>query len=389
MSENINSKIKNNAIYSYLLPIINIVLFFNKNNPYINHPLVKNHSKTAILLHFKIILFYIIFIHFWIFESNNIFGYWLNFIIYDIILIIIFLFSIMWVYKAYKWEMYKITENLIMKKYVSEISIEINQDTKISEKDKLSIVLSHIPFIGYIIGSKIKSKTIENILKINLFVSIIIFLLLLIWKYNLISLLSLLYIIYCCFIAINLYIKDELLVINLPYYFLPKGKIRLQKNIIKYLKNYIKWDFIEFNKIQKEALEKEELEKKEDENIIKELKDYDKKYLIYLPIINLLLIKKLDTKKRFHIINGLVISFIAILLINLNLFWYINSDLFLFLLFPICFGIWKINDNTYKMPYIYETYLLLKKIASIISFGYSDIKRRKNEVKEVNIKIKD
>ncbi|MDF1682352.1 MAG: hypothetical protein P1U46_00875 [Patescibacteria group bacterium] len=41
------------------------------------------------------------------------------------------------------------------------------------------------------------------------------------------------------------------------------------------------------------------------------------------------------------------------------------------------------------MPYIYETYLLLKKIASIISFGYSDIKRRKNEVKEVNIKIKD
>ncbi|MDF1682354.1 MAG: hypothetical protein P1U46_00885 [Patescibacteria group bacterium] len=76
--------------------------------------------------------------------------------------------------------MYKITENLIMKKYVSEISIEINQDTKISEKDKLSIVLSHIPFIGYIIGSKIKSKTIENILKINLFVSIIIFLLLLI-----------------------------------------------------------------------------------------------------------------------------------------------------------------------------------------------------------------
>jgi len=49
--EHIKDKIKNNAIIAYLFIFVNITFLFNKNNALLNNDFVKNHTKTAILIH--------------------------------------------------------------------------------------------------------------------------------------------------------------------------------------------------------------------------------------------------------------------------------------------------------------------------------------------------
>jgi hypothetical protein len=51
LEENIEDKIKNNAIIAYLFILVNITFLFNKSNRLLDNSFVKNHTKTAILIH--------------------------------------------------------------------------------------------------------------------------------------------------------------------------------------------------------------------------------------------------------------------------------------------------------------------------------------------------
>lgn len=387
MVNHINEKIKTNAILSYIMPIINIMFLFNKDNEYINHKLVKSHTKVAVFLHIITIVSYLTLISFWLVSNIDLWIISLNNLILDIILLFVVLIIFRWMNLAYKWEEYNFLNFINSKKL---ISIENNEEVKVKEeKEKLNIILSYIPFVWYIVWSKNNWNYYEDILKVNLFVTVLILIIAIFWLYNLLSLFLLAYIIFISYVWINLFIKDELLEIKLPYYFLPKWKIKLQKNLLEYIYNYIKWDFKSFESIKNknEKLEQEEKQKSADQ--LEKLEIFKRKNLIYIPFVNFFLLKAINSKSRFHMQNSIMITIILVLITNAVIFNILNPVFYITVLFPICFGIWKISEDNYKMPYISQMYRLLIKLVKLLSFGYKDIKRRKNEVKITSYKIKD
>lgn len=385
MNENIDKKIIINAISSYLMVFVSWLFLFNKENKYINNNFVKKHTKSALIIHLLLIINYIIFIYNWLWNKIEIFSIDLNIIIANVIFIGIISLFITWIYKAFKWEEFRIWEFIKTNK---SISLDINNDSKFDEKDKLTIVLSYIPFIWYIVWSKFKNDKILDILKLNLFFSIIIFILYFFNYINLANLLLLSYIVFVSFIWVNLFTRDELIRIKLPSVFLPKSKLKFQKSILIYLRNYIKWDFKEFSIIRQEVEKKElEINNKNKEEIEKLENLKVNQYLIYIPIINFIFLKKINTKYRFHIINWLVISFLFITLLLLNVIWLINTKILILILFPITFGLWMLEVKNYRMPYIYEIYELYKKIINIFLKSKKEIEKRKKEIKEVSYKI--
>ncbi|MDD2907620.1 MAG: hypothetical protein PHH98_03180 [Candidatus Gracilibacteria bacterium] len=385
MSENINQKVINNAISAYLMVFISWLFLFNKDNENINNSFVKNHTKSAMAIHMMIIINYIIFISYSIFGSLSVFGYSLNIIIANIIFILIGIVFVNGIYHASKGNEFKIGGFI---KTTKGISLDLNNDKNFDEHDKLNILLSHIPFLGFMVGAKFKNEKIENILKLNLFISLILSLIYIFGHNNIVNFLSLIYIIYIVFAGVNLYVREELVTINLPYYFLPKGKLFLQKVLFKYLKNYFKGEFRDFEKIKEEQKIRENEIERIDLEKIKELNDVQlSKKLIYIPILNFIFLFQKENKYSFHIRNALTLDLILIILVILIFFSIISAKWLLILLFPICFGLGKLSETYYKMPYIYEIYRFIHYIKNLFHKSKSELKKRKNEVIEVNLKV--
>lgn len=386
MSKNVEQKTINNAIAAYLMVFISWLLLLNKDNKYINNDFVKNHTKSSIIIHIMFLINYIIFISNWLLYQIEIIWYWINIIIANIIFLALIWLSILWIYKSSKWEMFYIWNFIKTNK---NIKLEVTNEVNYDEKDKLSIILSYIPFIWYIIWSKYENNSIKNIIKLNLLISIIIYLFFIFWYNNLTSLFVLWYTIFIIFVWINFFSRNELINFELPYYFLPSWKIILQKTIIKYIYNYLKWNFDNFENTKKSIIQKQETIKEKEINEIKKLNNIKiNKTLIYIPFINLIFLKEFNSKYHLHIKNWLVITLIFTLLIILNIFNIIYSTLFISILFPISFGIWKLHNEYYKMPYIYEIYQLIEKIIKYFKKTKKILKEKHNEENNLNLKVK-
>ena len=385
MQEKIEQKSINNAISAYLMIIASWLFLLNKDNKHINNDFVKKHTKSAIILHILFIAIYIIFIFNWLFNNIEIFSYWLNIIIADISFIWLFVIMIAWIFKASKWESFNIWSFI---KASKSISLDTNQ-SKLAEKDKLTLVSSYIPFVWYIIWSKYDNKQIKDILTFNLFISLVITITYILWYWNLSTVLLLIYIIYWVFVWVNLFSRDELTSISLPDIFSPNSKLILQKNIVKYIKHYIKWDFKEFNKIVEQSkIEKENTDKIESEEINNLASIKIPEILIYIPYINLFTIFLKENNNKLHITNWLTITFISFLMIISDIFWYLPTKSLLLLLFPICFGLWNLSIKYYKMPFIYEISLFFKNFKKIFIKSKKSLKEKSKEVNETNLKVK-
>ncbi len=390
-SKIITKKSKGNAISAYLMIFISWLFLFNKVNPEINNSFVKAHTKTAMLIHFWFLITYIIFISNSVFASYSIIWFWINNIITDIIYLFLLVLLIIWIYKAKNWETFNLSKKLNISK--TKNVLDIDWDWKITEKEKITIILSYIPFIWYFIYWKYQNnKVIQDAVRLNIIISLII-LLLFIYSYNnLVALFSLAYIIYITFVWITLFGIEELITIRLPEILSPN---KLYVNTIifsKYLKSYFSSKkFKSFDIIKKEVLEKNKIELLENEKDFKTKKDFKiSKFLIYIPFINLIFLFFKNTKYSFHIINWSIITLISILIITLNLLWYINVNLIILLLFPIMFWIWNLNYKlAYKIPFIFDIYLLFKNIVSIFKTSSKKIKEKKAEENEVSLKPKE
>lgn len=386
MSENLNQKIINNAVSAYLMLFISWMLLLNKTNPYINNDFVKNHTRSSIVIHIMIILNTLIFLFYKLFWNIVLFWFNLNIIIANIIFFLIWIIFINWIYHAILWKEFKIW-NFIQK--TKWISLDINNDNNFDEKDKLNVLLSHIPFIWFIVWSKINNEKIENIIKLNLFISVIICLIYILWYNNITSIFVLFYIIFIVFSWVDLYSRDEIISINLPYYFLPRWKIILQKVLFKYFLNYFKWDFKNFEELKIKQFDKYNEIKKIDLEYLNNKENLKlSKNLIYIPILNFIFLFQNENKYSIHIRNWIIISILVIILIILNLTMIISSKWLILILFPICFWLWKLNDITYRMPYIYEIYRSYKYILHFFYKSKKQIKEKSNEVKELNLKVK-
>jgi hypothetical protein len=74
-------------------------------------------------------------------------------------------------YKAHNGELFTIGDILHLTK--TKNFLEIGRQEHLDEKDKVSLIMSFVPFLGYFIYAKHKdSETMVNATKVNLFVSI-------------------------------------------------------------------------------------------------------------------------------------------------------------------------------------------------------------------------
>ncbi len=390
-NQNISEKSKWNAISAYLMIFISWLFLFNKQNPEINNPFVRAHTKTAMLIHFWFLLTYIVFISNWVLAWYSILWFWINNIITNIIYIFLLVLLIIWIYNASHWKSYNISKNLNISKNKNILDIDWNW--KITEKEKITIILSYIPFIWYYIFWKYsKNQTILNATKINLIVSLIITLLFIFWYTNLATLFSLAYIVFITFIWITLFSINELITINLPEIFSPSKIYLLSIVLLKYLKNYFNSNnFKTFDTIKNEIILKQNQEFEKDEKELKTKKDIKlPKELIYIPFLNLIFLFFKNTKYSFHIINWLIITLLLTISFILNKTWYMNINLNILFLFPILFWLWNLKYKlAYKIPIIFDIYILFKNLVSIFKTSKKVIKEKKAEEKEISLKPKE
>jgi hypothetical protein len=386
MPEEITTKIKNNAIITYLLIWFSWFFLFNKDKN-INNPFVRSHIKSSIVLHIFIILIYIVFIHFDFLWRITIFSKWLNIFIANILFIFTWILIVRGIYSAWQWKEQKIWNSI---KISSWISLDLNNDNIFDEKDKLTIILSYIPFIWYITGSKFDNKFIQNILKLNLLISLILSIIYIYNYENIFLLFGLIYIIFIAFSGVYLYGTNWIVLINLPDYFSPKWLLEALKNFWKYLFYYFWWNFKEFSIVVAETEEKNlQVTTKELEEL-KSVPSLNKKwlkYLIYVPIVNLAFLFIKESNYKYHIKNWLALSFVFIIFFILKFFGYFYLETSMLFLFPIAFWFWMLPLKYYKMPFIYDLYRWLARIKQIFMKTKKIIKEKSSENHEENIKV--
>ncbi|MCD5380740.1 hypothetical protein LR004_02330, partial [Candidatus Gracilibacteria bacterium] len=367
MPETIHKKTINNAISAYLMLLISGAFLFNKDNEYLNNSFVKSHTKIAFLIHISFLINYVIFISFSFLKEYSILEYSINYILASSIFCILFLALLYGIYKASRSEVFKISDFLTLGK--TEKIVDVDGDAQLDEKDKLTLILAQIPFVGYIIHGKfLNQKSVKDIVFLNMLVTVIIVIIYILGYTNVALLFMLGYIIFGVFASINILVNDTIIGVKLDFLPNPEEKITLTKSFFKYLKNYSSGkEFIGITQLKEEQRAKRRNEEAFNSKILEDKKDVAfPKALIYLPIINLFTLKFLDTKQRFHIINGTIITLLLIIILVLNYFYILPSTFALLLLFPITFGLGYIDSRpAYKMPYIYEIYETLIKIKNI------------------------
>lgn len=387
LSNSIEQRIKNNAVISYLYIIINISFLIWKNNKLINNNFVKSHTKSAILIHLLFLINTIVFSIYWLPLYYEIMWYTINDIIAISIYLVLFWILLFWMYKAYSGKEFILSDL----NWKDNISLEVDSETNFSEKDKLSIILSRIPFVWFYISWQFKkNKLIKNNIKLNLLVTSIISVLYIYESIQLASLLLLVYIIFITFTAINIFIRNKTISINLDNILLPN---EILNNIIiwyKYLLNYFKKenDFVNFNLIKDKFLKEKEIKDNKLETILNTKSSFKlNNNIIYIPFVNLITIFNLDVKEKIHILNWLIITLIISILI---LSFWINNSYQIILLFPIAFWLWYLNAwiLNYKIPIIYNIFSLINNIFLFFITVFNKVKKIKNTQTEVNLKVK-
>lgn len=388
ISNNVSKKERWNAKVAYLMIFFSGLLLFNKQ---INTLFVKWHIKSSMLIHLWFLITYIIFISNWLFRGINIFWIWLNNIITSLIFLILLLILLIWIYKANKWLTFNISKWINI--YKQEKILDLNWDWQISEKEKLTILLSFVPFIWFLLFWRYKDNAIiQTSTRTNIIISLTISLLFIFWHWSLASIFLLVYTIVITFIWINLFSRDELLQIKLPEILSPeKGYIwfiALKDYLIWYIKD--NW-FKSFSETHKNISDKIKNSEKETLKLLEEKKDFRfPKILLYIPIVNLITIFKKNTKYSVHKANWLMITVLMIIGLILSYFWYITYKINILYLFPILFSIWYLNNRlAYKIPIIYNIYELFIKIFWLLKWWTKKINDKRKEENEVTLKVKN
>jgi len=389
MEPEIHQKSKNNAISAYLMLFISGLFIFNKSNEYINNNFVKSHTKVAFLIHISFLLNYIVFISFDFLKNYAILWYSINYILASAIFTLLFVILLFWIYKASQSKSFKLWDFLSI--WHKKKIIDINWDNKLDEKDKLTLILAHIPFIWYIVNWKYyKNPTLKNIVSFNLLVSFIITLIYIMWYKNVSLILLLPYIIFTVFSSINIVKFQTIFWITIDFIPMPENKINNFKALLKYIKNYFwKWEFIWITKLKFLEKERKIEEERNNDVLLNKLPNIKiPKILIYIPIVNIITIFFTKTKQKFHIINWLILTLIFIILLILNYYYIIDPKINLLLLFPIFFWIWYIDSRlAYKMPFVFDIFELLNNFRKFFIRTNKKVQEIKNEMHEQNIKV--
>ncbi|MDD4151723.1 MAG: hypothetical protein PHR68_03855 [Candidatus Gracilibacteria bacterium] len=384
----IDIRTRNNALSSYLLIGICATFFFVKGNPSLDNDFVKSHTKTALLLQLFLVITWFLFIHLSLFSGFNFLNYGLNEIISIILFLFIFAFMLYGIYKASSGEYFTIKD--FGKITRTKDLIELNEGIEMNEKDKMTLILSHIPFIGFIVYGKyyeFRNSILDNITKLNNYSSFLIIFIYILGYHNIANIFLLFYILYIVYSSVLLVVNGTIINLNLKYLPETKDYILFIKTLGIYLKNYFT-SFRKFSVIKEEIINENNLKEKEYLeylNTKKELKVSP--YLIYFPILNILFLLFKGTKYENHIKNGFSINLFLVLIFIFNFFGYISFNLALLLIFPIVWGRAYIKRLEYKIPVLRDFYEMLENIINSILELLHLAKNKHKEEKEISFKI--
>ncbi len=351
-----NKKIIANAVSAYFMIFVSLLFLVSKDNKYLNNSFVKSHTKTAFIIHMMFLFTYIIFVWFGFGKEFSILGYGVNTILASVIFILLLAMLLYGIYRANKWEILTADELLTLSRQEKLVETEKKQ---FNEQEKVSIILSYIPLLGYIIyGQNYKNPILKNINKTALIAGVLIAILFVFSSNNLALLFTLLYIFFVVFSCIILISKDELVKLNLDIVPTPKEKLILLKSLGKYMKKYLSWkDFTEIKTIMAAETKSAEEDEKKNETLLNKFKSVSlPEKLIYIPFFVVFYLPQLQSQHKIHIKNSLWIT----LLIWIS--WWIfgiNSLVPALAVFPISYGIWYIDRIGYKMPFAYDVYEII------------------------------
>lgn len=386
----ISSTIRGNAFSAYLMILVCIFLLFNTENKNINHPFVKAHVKAAFSLHIGFFVTYFIFISQQLFAEYSFWGISVADIIAKSILFFFLGLLVIWMYRALKWNSFHIIDTIYKQK--SWNLLDINRDNSVDEKDKLGVIISYIPFIWLIhLWKYIDSPIINHATRINIFFSTLASLF---WYFNFSSvfyLLLLWYSIFVVFIGINLFIRNELIELQIPKVLSFSDSESFFIILCKYIKNYFSNnDFITFNKLSEQYNKaKQEQQIVQNKEILNLPTNNLAKFLIYIPFINIIFLFIKDEKYKYHIRNALILNMILLIAILFDIFGSTSSWIYVFFIFPILFGIGQLKNNiAYKMPYVYWITKIFIKIKSIFIKTNQKIQQERKKEVEIIGKVK-
>lgn len=360
-----NSKIIWNAISAYFMIFVSGMFLFNRSNPLLSNQFVKKHTKSALMIHLGFLITYMIFISYSIWSGITLWSFSLNYIIASVFCIILLGMLLFWVFKASKWEMFKIWEIIKVSKVESVIDIN-HESTNLDERAKLDILLSYIPFFSFYLYPKHKNNPyIIHWSRWTLFITIILIILYNFGHDNIVVFITLIYTIYVVFVGLNLFTTGNIIQIRFSNIFSPEYKFQYTHALCRYLKDYIKWqELLSVDKYLQEIQEENKAVKLIDNDKMLSLENLKlPKFAIYIPFLNLLYIFVKENKYSTHIRNWVVISILFILTILLLKFTVLSYwFLYLFIIISI-YWIWNIHAQpVYKMPYIYMFYTVFVKI---------------------------
>jgi len=383
-----NSKIIWNAISAYFMIFVSGMFLFNKNDPLLSNKFVKQHTKSALLIHLGFLISYITFISYWIWTSINIWSFALNYIIASILCIILLWMLLFWVFRASKWNTFAIWE--IIKVSKVQWVVDINKETTdLDERAKLDILLSYIPFVSFYLSPKHwDNQFIKHWSRWTLFLTVILILLYNFWYNDIVMFITLVYTVYVVFIGLNLFTTWNIIQIRFSNIFSPAYKFQYTQALCRYFKNYIKWNNLDPVNTYLEEIKNEYKTLEDSDNdkvlVLPDLKL--PKFAIYIPLLNLLYIFVKENKYSTHIRNGIVISILFIITVLLIKFTTLNYGLlYLFVIISI-YWIWTIhNQPVYKMPYIYMFYTALMKVTG----KTKEANAKYNVEKNITLKVED
>ena len=344
---------------------VSSMFLFNKTNPLLNNDFVKQHTKSAFIIHLGFLMSYLIFIFYWLADSIQIFGFSMNVILASAICIVLFLLMLFAIYKANKWEYFSIWEILTIKDTTQSFWFS-QQDTQLEERDKLTLFLSYIPFIwAYIYTQNRHNIYVEHASRLNTFMTVVFILLFAFGLNNLALAAILVYIIYIVFVSTYLFINNTVFQIHLPLTFSAEKKYIFTHAIGKYLKHYFSGKDIQslshyYSELTQIYKQKEELNLQN----INKLKNYRfPKIFLYIPGINIFFFFARKTNMVFHYTNGVIISILFFLSLGILNFTWMPGELFFLFLLIMIFGFgYSQTRIAYQMPYIYMFYIIFEKL---------------------------
>lgn len=385
-----DTRTKNNALSAYMLVWVCATFLFVKNNEYIDNDFVKSHTKTALLLQLFLVVTWFLFLHLSILSGFVFLNYGLNEIISIILFLFTFAFMLYGMYKAGKWEYFTIRDFGSMTK--TENLVEVAENVEMNEKEKMTLILAHIPFIWFLVYGKYynyRNQLLDNIIKLNSYSSFLIILIYILGYSNIASVFVLFYILFVVFSSIQIVMKWNILNFNLRYLKDTLSYFVFFKSFFIYLKRYFT-AFQKFSVIELETRLKEEQRAKDNIAILSTKNDTKiPSFLIYIPIINIMFCFIKNSKYINHIKNGLAITSLFILILLLNYFYLVSLNWLLLLLFPIFFWIAYLPRLDYRLAFLNDAYELLESIIFFILELLHIAKSKHNEENEMSFKVSD